>query len=390
MPGMNPSQASLAVAYNGPFLSYSGFSKMNREIAIRLADAGVAVRADVVDTKVQVGPQAEARIRHLAKTRLPPGSPIIYGMTMPPIMSNDGPRILFTMMETSKEVHPEYAERSNLSSEVWVPTPHMKDAMEASGVAVPVHVVQLGVDASVFRPGVMPMRLPPSTKPFRFLSVFWWGIRKGYDVLIRAYVNEFSGSDDVSLVISSKGHDDRTSAGIVGEIKAIVRAAGKSNPPSIVLHSKPLSDAGMASLYNACDAFVLPSRGEGMGLPILEAAACGMPVITTRCTAQATYLDDSLAYLVDPEGYERANPMDGRPSNVGRWCRYYENQFFPVLRGAATRQLGAHMRRVYEYGGEALAKADLLGKKVRSSMTWDQTIPVVIGRLSEIAGRRRC
>ena len=103
---------TLSVTYNGPFLSYSGFSKMNREVALRLSTSGVAVRADIVDTKIQVDPQTEAKIRKLAKTQIPKGSPIIYGMTMPSIISNDGPRILYTMMETSKEVHPEYAEKS--------------------------------------------------------------------------------------------------------------------------------------------------------------------------------------------------------------------------------------------------------------------------------------
>jgi len=35
----------------------------------------------------------------------------------------------------------------------------------------------------------------------------------------------------------------------------------------------------MAGLYNACDCLVHPYRGEGFGLPIAEATACGIPVI---------------------------------------------------------------------------------------------------------------
>jgi hypothetical protein len=380
---MTLSQTNLAVTYNGPFLSYSGFSKMNREIALRLALKGVSVRTDIIDTKIEVDHKTEDRIKRLSKTQLPSGSPVIYGMTMPSIMGNNGPRILFTMMETSKEVHPEYVERCNLASEVWVPTSHMKDALEASGIAVPVYTIPLGVDTSVFRSDIQPMRLPSDAKSFKFLSVFWWGIRKGYDILIRAYVNEFSGSEDVSLVISSKGHDLRTTTGIANEIKSIVKSVGKKDSPSIILQGTPLTDAKMASLYKACNAFALPSRGEGMGLPLLEAAACGLPIITTRCTAQATYLDDSMAYLVDPEGYERANPMDGRPTNVGRWCKYYENQFFPVLRGAAIRQLGSHMRRVYENREEASSKSELFTTKVISFMTWDHTVAKIINRLSD-------
>jgi len=42
-----------------------------------------------------------------------------------------------------------------------------------------------------------------------------------------------------------------------------------------------LEEDEMALLYNACDVFVLPSRGEGFCLPLLEAQACGLPCITT-------------------------------------------------------------------------------------------------------------
>lgn len=375
------------MAYSGPFLSYSGYAKMNREVALRLAKAGVSVMTDIVDTRVEIDPQTETRIRNLAKTRLPDKSPKIYGMTMPSVVGYNGHRVFYTMMESSREVHPEYAEKCSLASEVWVPTWHMKDALETSNVTTPVYVVPLGVDISVFNPSARPMRLPKSARSFKFLSVFWWGIRKGYDILIRAYANEFSASDDVSLVISSKAHDNRPPSKILDEIRNIVKSTGKKDPPSIILHSKPLVDSELASLYTACDAFVLASRGEGYGLPIVEAGACGLPVITTRCTAQETYLDDNLAYLVDPEGYERASLTDGRPTNLGKWCRYYENQFFPIFRGQATRQLGGHMRRVYENREEATTKASALTEKVRSSMTWDHATPIIIERLSALAAR---
>lgn len=42
----------------------------------------------------------------------------------------------------------------------------------------------------------------------------------------------------------------------------------------------------MARLYSTLDVFLLPSKGEGFGIPLIEAQACGCPVITTNCTAQ--------------------------------------------------------------------------------------------------------
>jgi glycosyltransferase involved in cell wall biosynthesis len=53
----------------------------------------------------------------------------------------------------------------------------------------------------------------------------------------------------------------------------------------------------MAQLYQAAHCFVLPTRGEGFGLPFLEAMATGLPVIATDfgghqdfCTPETTYL----------------------------------------------------------------------------------------------------
>ena len=42
-----------------------------------------------------------------------------------------------------------------------------------------------------------------------------------------------------------------------------------------------LDDDGLAALYRACDVLVHPYRGEGFAMPVLEAMACGLPVIVT-------------------------------------------------------------------------------------------------------------
>ena len=50
---------------------------------------------------------------------------------------------------------------------------------------------------------------------------------------------------------------------------------------------------------NASEAFVFPSLFEGFGLPVVEAMACGIPVITSRSTAIGEVAGDA-ALLVDP------------------------------------------------------------------------------------------
>jgi len=45
-----------------------------------------------------------------------------------------------------------------------------------------------------------------------------------------------------------------------------------------------LTEEGMANLYNMMDVFVLPTAGEGFGIPTLEAMSCGVPICVTNYT----------------------------------------------------------------------------------------------------------
>jgi glycosyltransferase involved in cell wall biosynthesis len=58
-------------------------------------------------------------------------------------------------------------------------------------------------------------------------------------------------------------------------------------------------------LYAISDAFLLPSKAEGLGLPLLEAMAVGVPVIATNCTAISEVLADGRGLLADYEYQHR-------------------------------------------------------------------------------------
>lgn len=60
-----------------------------------------------------------------------------------------------------------------------------------------------------------------------------------------------------------------------------------------------VSESDLVALYSAADVFVYPSIYEGFGLPVLEAMACGAPVITTHVSSLPEVAGDA-AILVDP------------------------------------------------------------------------------------------
>jgi glycosyltransferase involved in cell wall biosynthesis len=87
-------------------------------------------------------------------------------------------------------------------------------------------------------------------------------------------------------------------------------------------------DAGtIVELYKSSDVFVLPSKGEGWGLPIIEAAASGLPIVTTRYSGQEEFLqhigssvipvDYDLAPITCPEFQHFYPTPDG---NFGSWA----------------------------------------------------------------------
>lgn len=65
----------------------------------------------------------------------------------------------------------------------------------------------------------------------------------------------------------------------------------------------PLTDKDLPALYNGAALFVFPSLYEGFGLPVLEAMACGTPVLTSNVSSLPEVAGDA-AVLVDPTDVE--------------------------------------------------------------------------------------
>ncbi|WP_427168784.1 glycosyltransferase (plasmid) [Streptomyces sp. C1-1] len=137
---------------------------------------------------------------------------------------------------------------------------------------------------------------------FVFLSVFTWQLRKGWDILLRAYFEEFSEKDGVSLMLRCDpfryggGNLDDS---IRRDIEESRRKFGGENPPALKLLTDHIGNRELVDLYASSDAFVLPSRGEGWSRPVMEAMALGVPVITTGWGGQTEFAEAESVRLLE-------------------------------------------------------------------------------------------
>ena len=170
------------------------------------------------------------------------------------------------------------------ADQVWVPSAWGRDVLLAHGLpAHRIHVVPEGVDGARFHAHG---RRPRSTaRPYRFLTVGKYEQRKGIDLTIEAFAQVYGNQAQAELVIKSNyftNHREKHAA-LQGKISDL----GLNN---VTLLWGEMTELQLADLYRACDAFVLPTCAEGWGLPLIEAVAAGLPIITTMHSGHTEFL----------------------------------------------------------------------------------------------------
>lgn len=268
----------------------------------------------------------------------------------------------WTMLEVTG-LPPAWVAGCNSMDEVWVPATFNVETFRSSGVTVPIHVMPLGVDIDYFHPAIT--GYPPPDR-FTFLSVFEWGERKAPEVLLRAFAEEFSPHDDVVLVLAVTNTDPHVD--VEAQIAAMDLPPGA---PVVVMLNPGFSGHQMGSLYRSADAFVLPTRGEGWGMPVLEAMACGLPVIATRWSGPADFLHDGVGFPLEPL---KLVPAEAR-------CAYYAGFEWA---DPDVDQLRALMRQVIDDPGAARARGLAAATEVASRWTWQHAANRVKQRLLEL------
>jgi len=191
---------------------------------------------------------------------------------------------------------------NNNFDEIWVPTKFNADAFAKSGVdRAKIRVVGEAVDTTEFSPGDKPKLLERyGVKPtdFVFLSVFKWEDRKNWQALLRVFYQEFENDPNVRLVIKTSRYmratPNRAARQYLSTLDKTKGPALLDTNRTIIFEEWEPSDT-MPLWFRASNAFVLPTHGEGWGLPIAEAMATALPVLATDWGGTTEFMNDKNA-----------------------------------------------------------------------------------------------
>lgn len=270
-----------------------------------------------------------------------------------PEMLRHGPILIQTMFESTR--FPDgWSRWLNRADAIAVPTPWLVDAMRDNGVNTPVSVIREGV-SDVFKP-VKRVRYP---KQFAFVWVASDMMRKGYDVLIKAWAKAFNGSDRHKLIMKVK-------PGALGKFSGFKNL-------NIEILDQDMSDDELLDLYARCHAMVSPSRGEGFGLPAREFAATGGPVIATNWGGLADNIRSwayPLQYDLAPAWYVSEQIKHPRFEGLGEWAEPRIDNLVQLMQYVASRPRWDMWHKAPPRGVKVANQSERVAAQVRKLYSW--------------------
>lgn len=368
----------------GPCWGQSGYEQLTRGLVIALDKLGVQVELipDRIWNMERIKLESEDRERliRMATQKVNPKSVYVCNQRPKESHPEAKKRVCYTLFETSECPHPWIVDFKKFNMDkIWVFSEFNKQHWEPSFIENEmdgkIDIIPFGIDTDIFSPDKKKAEIK-NKKGFMFVTVGDFTERKNFEGLIEAFVTEFNNEDDVALVMKAHqgGFVRRYQGTVAKQIKEIADRFNPKNPPKILFIGSKITEEDMVSLYNACDCFVLASRGEGLCLPIIEAMACELPIVATGWSAQTDYLTEENSLLVsyDLKQIDDIEYIQRCPVALNHsWAHPHIDD------------LKEKMRWIYEFKEEAKkkgiqARKDIIGK------TWQKAALAIIRKVLEM------
>lgn len=356
------------IIWVGPIFQASGYGSVTRNFLKGFKEIGFPVKAvNIRPAKLRnsdeklLDPETLREIDEL--TKADPGPyPVVVINSLPEAYSsivckNIVAKVGCTIFETDR-IPESWVDICNKLDEVWVPSRFNLQTFTDSGVrSNKVKVFPYGVNTSFFKP-IEDKVVIENKKRFSFLYVSFFNYRKGFDLLLEAYLKEFTSNDDVSLIIKTgfAGHnmdpkkDDAYFRNLIlNLIKGRVDLSNKELPHFEII-TEPFDEQKLRALYNTCDLYISTDRANGWGMPCMEAMSMGKPAATIDWSGSMEFMKDGNSLLIKPTG--KLIPVDDHLSSN------------PIYKGHKWAEVTVdEVRRVMRYSYENQAELLEIGQK---------------------------
>lgn len=270
----------------------------------------------------------------------------------------------YTTWETS-DIPSHWAPLLNQVDRLLVPCEWNKEVFRKGGVIVPIDVIPHTLEEANSKIGTLPEEIDKDH--FVFYSINTWTSRKAMSDTVGAYLNAFTSSDPVTLVLKTSPMDMMKENGFIRRV--LTRRSSQStletlrqikrkypSPAKIQLITENLSNDQISALHERGDCYVSLCHGEGWGLGAFDACNFANPVVITGYGGQLSYLPKESAYLID---YNLISVSDKSAS-------YTSNQFWAQANINHAKKL---MREVFENREVAKSKGLKLQEYVRENFS---------------------
>ncbi|MEO5350348.1 MAG: glycosyltransferase family 4 protein [Magnetococcus sp. YQC-3] len=181
-----------------------------------------------------------------------------------------------------------------------------------------VHVVPLGFDPELFRPDEQSRRATRQRLGFRdedivFLTVGGCIPAEGTGMLLQAFLRVAADNPHARLLIKGLESVYRSTDRLNIHLAKMAEADRKLLRERTLYLGGNLPDKQMPLIFQAGDLFVSPYIGEGFNIPVLEAAATGLPIICTQGGPTDEFTEPSYALRINSklkhiQGYTVLDP----------------------------------------------------------------------------------
>ncbi|WP_187308474.1 glycosyltransferase [Lysobacter antibioticus] len=367
-----------SIRFEGPCESSYSLASVNRELAKALSARGERVRLFCTEGPGDYVPDAgavkqlDATTRELMQVSADAGKPsVVVRNLYPPRVRDARGELNSGYFFWEESAFPDqYVADFNLSLDsLLAPSRFVASTLRSSGVNLPIRFVGTGADHILdVEPEALPVKL---TEGFRFLHVSSGFPRKGADILLEAWATAFAGRRDVCLII-------KTFPNVHNDIPQRVEELKRSRPgfPPVQVLMEDYTPGQIRSLYQACHAYVAPSRGEGFGLPMAEAMLHRIPVIATGWGGHVDFCNEDTSYPIRYRLVRSSSHLAGQEA--------------PLWAEPDATHLAELMQRVKaDPDGEVAQRVESAHRLISAEYSWERVAQRCEDAFAELKGMER-